>query len=372
MPRPRDVFFFTDSDGFGGAETALLSLIRGLNRDRWSPSLIFHQSSGVEPLVEGAAEASCELIPVPVMPEGLAGARRAVKFTRLLSRRRPQVFHAHLAWPLACKFGLAAAVAARVPAVVATYQLVPPFRLRRRAWVQQRVLGSRLGRMIAVSRDTASRLEILFGWPAEKITVVYNGVPTPHRQLPKNSELRRQLLGDQQAVVLVPARLDPLKGHEFLFEAAHERAGIQVVVAGEGPERERLRTLAEQLGISDRVTFLGYREDVPDLLACADVVVLPSLAEGLPLVVLETMAVGTPLVATAIGGTNEAVLDEVTGILVPPRDAAALAEAIERVLTDPAEARRRTEAASARLASEFTTDRMVAKVESVYDALLDG
>jgi glycosyltransferase involved in cell wall biosynthesis len=176
----------------------------------------------------------------------------------------------------------------------------------------------------------------------------------------------------REAVVLVPARLDPLKGHEFLFEAARELGGVQVVLVGDGPERLRLQALAHELGIAERVAFLGFREDVPRLLESADVVVLPSLAEGLPLAALEAMAAGTPLVATAIGGTDEAVVDGVTGLLVPPGDASALAAAVNRVLKEPEEARQRAEAAAARVASDFTADRMVAKVESLYEELLAG
>lgn len=372
MPPPRNVFLFTDSSGYGGAEKALLTLIHGLNRDLWSPTLVFHRSTGIEPLVAGAEAASCELIAVPTMPEGLAGACRSLPFAAILRRRRPHVFHAHLTWPLACKFGLAAAVASRVPAVLATHQLVPPFRLRRRALLQQRLLGSRVGRQIAVSRDVAKRLEALFGWPDRKITIVHNGVHAPAQRPAPDPTLRAELLRDQRAVVLVPARLDPLKGHDVLFEAARALEGVQVVLAGDGPERGRLQTLAEELGIASRVSFLGFRDDMTQLLVCSDVVVLPSLAEGLPLVVLEAMAAGAPLVATAIGGTDEALVDGVSGLLVPPRDAAALAGAVTRVLADPQEARRRADAAAARVRAEFSADTMVARMESIYTELLDG
>jgi len=370
MPQPRNVFLFTDSSGYGGAEKALLMLIRGLNRELWSPTLVFHESAGIEPLVAGAAAASCELVPVPAMPEGLVGARGSLRLAALLRRRRPHVFHAHLTWPLACKFGLAAAVAARTPAIVATHHLVPPFRLMRGARVQQRLLGSRLVRRIAVSGEIARRLEALFGWPRQQITVVYNGIGVEVQPATADASLRAQLLGNHTAVVLVPARLDPLKGHEFLLEAARRLENVSVVLAGEGPERARLEQLAEKLGVSARVTFLGFRSDIPQLLACADVVVLPSLAEGLPLAVLEAMSAGTPLVATAIGGTDEAVTDGVTGLLVPPRDGNALAEAVERVLADPEKAQRRADAAAARVATEFGVERMVARVESVYDEQL--
>jgi glycosyltransferase involved in cell wall biosynthesis len=367
---PRHVFFFIDSSDFGGAEKALLTLIRGLDRELWSPSLIFHPTAALEPLLEGSAAASCELIPVPVMPEGRAGAGRAVSFTRMLRGRRPDVFHAHLTWPLACKFGLAAAVASRTPAVLATHQLIPPFTLTRRAWFQQRLLGSAVGRRIAVSEDTSQRLQDLFGWPREKIAVVHNGVPLPPKPVPVDPDLRAELVHEDRAVLLVPARLDPLKGHEILFEAVRSLERVQVILAGDGQERTRLERLADELGLSARVTFLGFRDDMPRLLACADVVVLPSLREGLPLALLEAMATGKPVVATAIGGTDEAVEDGITGFLVPPGDAGALAAAVERALDDPAEAQRRAAAGAERVASLFTADQMVKRTEALYEELL--
>ncbi|MGZ4408095.1 MAG: glycosyltransferase family 4 protein [Gaiellaceae bacterium] len=370
--RPRDVFHFTDSNSFGGAEKALLSLAAGLDAQRWTSTLVYHPSPGITPLVERAGEAGLRLLPVRPMPEGLQGARRAVSFAWVLRRPRPDVFHAHLTWPLACKFGLAAAVAARVPVVVATHHLVPPFTLGRQALLQQRLLDFGVASRLAVSEDTARRLQALFGWPREKISVVHNGIPEALDAPQPDPYLRARLLRGRRALLVVPARLDPLKGHEFLFKAALSLEGVQVVVAGDGPERARLELQAKELGLAARVTFLGFRDDMRRLLACADVVVLPSVAEGLPLAVLEAMAAGVPLVATRVGGTSEAVIDEVTGLLVPPQDPPALAAAIQRVLADPQAARRRAEAGAARVKAYFTSERMIASVESVYDALLMG
>jgi glycosyltransferase involved in cell wall biosynthesis len=370
--RPRNVFHFTDSTSFGGAEKALLSLAAGLDARRWTSTLVYHPSAGAQPLVARAGEAGCRLLPVAPMPEGIYGARRAVSLARALRRQRPEVFHAHLTWPIACKFGLAAAVAARVPAVVATHHLVPPFTMTRQALLQQRLLDHGVGRRLAVSEDTANRLQALFGWPREKISVVHNGIPEPVGSVQPDAHLRSQLLHGRRALLLVPARLDPLKGHEYLFEAARSLEDVQVVLAGDGPERAQLELRARELGLAARVTFLGFRHDMPRLLACADVAVLPSLAEGLPLALLEAMAVGVPLVATRIGGTSEAVVDEVTGLLVPPRDPPALAAAVERVLADPQAAHLRAEAATARLKALFTSARMIASVESVYEELLAG
>jgi glycosyltransferase involved in cell wall biosynthesis len=229
-----------------------------------------------------------------------------------------------------------------------------------------------VNRRIAVSEDTARRLEALFGWPRERIAVVHNGIRLPSNPVPADPDLRAELLRGQRAIVLVPARLDPLKGHEFLLKAARTLEGVQVVLAGDGPERARLEGLVDELALTERVSFLGFRDDMPRLLASADVVVLPSLAEGLPLSLLEAMAAGTPVVATAIGGTDEAIEDGVTGLLVPPSDVPALAAGLERVLADPAEAHRRAEAGAARVASLFRAERMVERIEALYEDLLVG
>jgi glycosyltransferase involved in cell wall biosynthesis len=370
MTAPRRVFFFTDSPAFGGAEQAMLTLLQALDPARWSSTLLYHSSPGSRPLVEAAARAGVPTVAVPPMPEGLVGARRLLPFVAFVRRRRPDVFHAHLTWPLACKFALAGALLARVPAVVGTHQLVPTFTMTRPTRLQQRVLGRRVGRYIAVSEDTRRQLLEIFDWPPEKIVVVPNVVAPVEPDTPPDEALRARLLRGHAAVALVPARLDVQKGHRYLLDAVSRMNGVHVVFAGDGPERGALEARVRELDIERHVTFLGFREDVPRLMRCSDVVVLPSLFEGLPVSVLEAMAARIPVVATAIGGTDEVVVDGVTGLLVPPRDAGALAAAIERVVSDRRLAASLSDAGAVRVAEEFGVEQMVTRVEAVYAGLL--
>ena len=120
-------------------------------------------------------------------------------------------------------------------------------------------------------------------------------------------------------IVLTVARLDPQKGHRYLLAAATEVPEAVFALVGEGGERAALENQARTLGVAERVRFLGHRDDVPELLAACDLFVLPSLYEGLPLSVLEAMAAAKPVVATAIDGTTEAVVHEVTGDPGPTR-----------------------------------------------------
>jgi glycosyltransferase involved in cell wall biosynthesis len=144
------------------------------------------------------------------------------------------------------------------------------------------------------------------------------------------------------------------------------------VLVGDGSERASLEAQAARLGIGDRVIFLGYRDDVAELLASCDLLVLPSLYEGLPLSVLEAMAAGKPVVATSVGGTPEAVLDGETGFLVPSRDPTALVRAIQRLLKDACLRRKMGMAGRRRVQRNFSPTQMVAGVTQMYEKLLDG
>ena len=359
------VVHYTDSNGFGGAEQALLILMAGLKRQGWCPVLMYHPSPGIAPLIEGATQLDVDLWPVPRMPDGLLGARRVWPFSRELRARRPDVFHAHLTWPLACKFGLAGALLAHVPAIVATVQLYVEFPLDVSIFVQQRLIVAGVGRYVAVSHEVARRLIHKLRWPARKIRVIRNCV-SPVSKCDAQFPIERT----GRPIVLTVARLDEQKGHRYLLEAAAQVPEAQFVLAGDGPLRASLEAQARSLGVEERVKFLGYRSDIADLLADCDVFVLPSLYEGLPLSILEAMSAARPVIATHIGGTDEAVIAGETGLLVPPANSAALAAAIRSLLTDRPLAQRMATAGRARVEQEFSAAKMVQHVIDVYDELL--
>ena len=362
----RDVLLFTDSDGFAGAEVALLALMEGLDRSRWQPTLVHNRAPGVEPLVAGARAMNIETWQVPAMPHGAQGAIRSLWFARALRVRRPHIFHAYLTWPLAAKNPLLAAIVARRPAVLATVQLYMNVPVTRPMLLQQRLIAAGVDRFMPVSRHNAACLEALLRWPRQKMRVIPNGLdPGPFTREP-NVDLRRSL-SDGRPLVLAVARLDPQKGHRYLLEAAAQVPEAVFALAGDGPDRAALEALAVDLGIRDRVRFLGRRSDIADLLAACDVFVLPSLYEGLPISLLEAMAAERAVIATAIGGTDEVVVHEQTGLLVPPAEPAALAAALRRLLADDALRRRLAVAGHDRVTSHFSIREMVARVSALYE-----
>ena len=363
----RTVIHFLDSSAVGGAEQVAFAMMTGLDRRRWRPVLVHHDEPGLASFVERAEQMSVEHRVVPRMAtvHDLGGMPA---FLRTLRAYSPSVFHAHMTWPLSCKFGLLAAVIARVPAVVATAHTRLP--IRAPLHKQPRLISRLLHRYLAVSEAVARQLRFDFGIEASKIEVVHNGIAVQ-----SFARSRSPVLCDTNGVhrgpmVLTVARLDKGKGHTDLLDAARLVPAALFVLVGDGPERAALESKARRLGVAERVIFLGERPDVSSLLARADVFVLPSLSEGLPLAVLEAMAAEVPVVATAIPGVDEVITDGLTGLLASPNAPASLASAILRICANPEEGRALAAAAKERVQAEFSTDRMVNRVASVYEEVL--
>ncbi|MFP4144593.1 MAG: glycosyltransferase [Phycisphaeraceae bacterium] len=265
--------------------------------------------------------------------------RPVLDLVRLIRRQKVDVVHA-----AGMKGTIAARLASRVTGVACVvhfHDTSPPSPV---VGLLQRRLAGWSDRALACSDAVREFAMVRFGIAPQRIETLRYGVDLARvgRGEPGVRErLRRQLgLGPASRCVLVTARFYPMKGHEQLIRALPRLRqlcpGAVVLLAGEGPTREATERLAHELGVADSVRFLGYRADVPDLLAAADVLALPSLfGEGLPYSLLEAMAACRPVVASHVAGVSEIVRQEENGLLVPSGDPGALADALARVLTDP-------------------------------------
>jgi glycosyltransferase involved in cell wall biosynthesis len=215
---------------------------------------------------------------------------------------------------------------------------------------------------------------------SEKMVLIYNGVDGEPFELASQirEEFRREMgLSDSQKVVTVLANLIPYKGHHDLLQAVRHvkdripEATFWLVGEDRGIQK-RLERLSRDLRIHDRVCFMGQRSDIPDVLAASDLSVLPSHEEGFSNVILESMAAGLPVVATRVGGNSEAVVDGLTGWLVPPRNAALMAEKIVDLLEDPKKSRTWGERGRERVKSLFTIEQMVENHLTLYERALFG
>lgn len=363
------VVHYLDGAVAGGVERMALTLAALTDRQRWRPVLVVHESPGLAATIRTARDQGLQ---VEVLPprSGPKGLWTILGLAWRLRRLNPAVVHVHRSWAMSGTAGVVAAALARCDVTVATEHLFNPG-TRPRAFRVRRVLDRVVDCHVAVSGSLATVLRDRFGLSPSAIEVVHNGVLQPDRPSGHAvEELRRQWLSAQARAVLVPARLDKNKGHATLLAALKELPDVLAVLAGEGPERERLERLADSLGVTSRVRFLGHRDDVPTLMTAADLVVLPSNVEGLPLVLLEASALGRPIVASNVDGVGEIVEDQVSGLLTPPGDPAVLADALRAALEDPEQSSRLGEAARDRFLARFTADRMVRSYEQLYERLL--
>jgi glycosyltransferase involved in cell wall biosynthesis len=355
-----------ESDGPGGAERMLASLAAEL------------QAAGAENVViapaRGEGWLARELNGTGVQME-LFRLDRPISpafagwLTAMLRRRRIALAHSH-------EFTMAVygAWAARRAGVAHVFTMhgsrYYAGRLRRR--VAMRLAAELSGSVVAVSGSVARHLSRDLWMRASRIVTIANGVRlTPITQSSLRDELK---LGSGDHLAVAVGNLYPVKGHEYLVEAlallAERFPRLHVAVAGRGELEHPLLARAQALHVGDRFHLLGLRSDIGNLLAGADVFVMPSLSEGLPLALLEAMLARRPIVATAVGEVPIALSNGRAGVLVPPADAGALASALTSVLSDPARAHRLAAAAALRAAEEYTLGKMVERYVALYGHLL--
>ena len=214
------------------------------------------------------------------------------------------------------------------------------------------------------------------GFPLERMTSVRTGIDLGRYRPLDQGECRRKLGLEDVPTVGIVATLRDWKGHDILFEAwpaiRREVPGVRLVIVGDGPYRDRLDAMVARLGIGESLRFVGHQENVTEWLNAFDVFTLPSWGdEGVPQAIMQAMACGKPVVSTPVGAITEAVVADHTGLIVPPRDSAALANALIRVLGDPALRASLGRAGLQRARDQFGIDAMLDRMEAVFRAAME-
>src|SRR2546425_6237703 len=308
---------------------------------------------------------------IPIAPRTEVDLSAAFRLSRVIKRLTPDVIHAHdphgvAMAGLALSLGASSTTHGRAPALVASRRV--DFHLKGNSFSRWKY--RQVDCFIAAS-DAIRQMLVADGVPAAQTVTVHEGIDVEHVVAAPPVDVHEAFwLPHQAPVVGNVAALVPHKGQRHLIEAAHlvvrEMPDTRFLVFGEGELREQLERQIREYRLEKHVLLPGFRTDVLGCLKSFDLFVMSSVTEGLGTSLLDAMACSRPIVATEAGGIPEVVENGVTGLLVPPRDHAAMADAIVTLINDQARRRQMGDAGFARVNDRFTVERMIAGTAAVY------
>jgi glycosyltransferase involved in cell wall biosynthesis len=351
--------------GVGGLPRVVETLCRTIDRTRFDVSVLCLNHGG-----ELADALRADGFEVSVIGPVKRKTEYSVRVGRFLKAGGHEIVHSHNSQPFFdAAFG---AMLARTPVLIHTDH-ARDFPDRLRYMVLEHLFSWKAHRVVGVSDHTTENLHRYEWIPRRKLVTIPNGIDGRLFNRPFDRARVRRSLGvpEDATVAVLGARLEAQKDIPTLLDAMQrlvpELPSLHLVIAGDGPLREDLLARRDALGLRDRVHFVGVRLDMPDILRSSDLFVLSSVWEGLPMVILEALAAGCPPVAAAVGGVPTAVLDEQTGLLVPPGDVVSLARGIRRMATDSPLRQRLAEGGKRLFTERFSAESMARRYEALYD-----
>lgn len=346
----------------GGAETYALTLASGLDRERYRAVMCgIDQGGALEP------EVARRGISYHIMNRRAGIDWRLMgRMLHLFRRERIDVIHTHHFNQLFYSLPAALLLGIRV---IHTEHSVEAYKKRHLRWAL-RAMSMFCHRVTAIGADGEATLLRKVGIPRKRLEVIRAAVDLERFRVDRDQARAALGLKASDRVLTIVARLFPEKNHALLLRAfgqvARQSPDYRLLIVGDGVEEAAIRAMVQREGLDASVRLLGVRRDIPLILGASDAFVLCSDREGLPISVLEAMAAALPVVATSVGDLPLVVKDGRTGLLVPARDAAALAAAIERVLGEVDDAQRMGQAGRVAVEAEYSLRRMVARHEQLY------
>ena len=364
------VLYLSHAFMVGGAEEMVLNLVRHLPA-RFDPVVACIHQAG--PIGEEIRRTGVSFDVLGLDP-GFRRPLDLVAIRNYLARVRPTIVHTFLL--TASLYGRLAAMLARVPIVIGTEVNVYANKRRRHVLAERVLLRGTDTVIVSAESVREFYIEQIHADPS-KIDVIYNAVDWQQLVASIDREAMRAMLSLPLSapVIGIIARLTEQKAHHILLDAIAETpalAAAHLIVVGDGELRHDLEAQARNLGLADRVHFLGARRDLGNLLTAMDIFVMPSFWEGLPLSMVLAMGAGLPVVATRVAGIPEVVQDNRTGLLVSPGERRALGDALARLVTSPALRADLGHSAREYVLPRFGTQGYVDAVSAVYDRLLSA
>ena len=299
------------------------------------------------------------------------------KLAAFLRKEKVDILHTHLFEPSVV--GLLAGVLAGTRYRVSTRHYSDYHTRVNKNWhVRIDKMCNRLShKIIGVSEHTSRHVVETENTKREKVITIYNGIDFDRVKTSDDdfrARIRKEFSAEDKFLILTTGRLHPEKGYPYLFEAAAKlkeltKKSFTWLIAGKGAFEQEFREQVASLGADDVIKFIGFRQDMPDLMAAADLFVLPSVAEAFGVVFAEAIYLGVPIVATRIGGIPEIVSDGVDGILIPPADSDAIANNVANLLNNAEKLKSLASAGREKVIERFEFEDMTRRYEAVYESL---
>jgi len=368
------ILYVITSTGIGGAEKILCQTAKSMDKNKYHVSICSLKEKGemAEDIERHGIAVHCLHM---VNKEGFVGwISSTIALFQLFSylrKVRPEIVHSFL-----FRANILARIAGYltgVPIIISSIRVMGGE--KRYFHFIERITSFMVEHYIAVSESVKNYVMQKSKISDENITVIYNGTDIENHNYSNVKNVKMPFgVEDGDDILVTVGRLHKQKGHAYLLHAISmvekEMPRLKLLIIGEGEEENNLKILAETLDLTDKIIFAGLRYDVEKILPVAGLFILPSLWEGTPNVLLEAMAARKPVIATEVGGIPEVVVHGRTGILVPPEDSDALANAIKNLLKDKLKAEEMGKAGRLRVEEHFTIAGMLKKTEKLYQRIL--
>lgn len=362
------ILHICETSGTGGAETVLLNIVNRLGADKYLSTVVLFRDGWLRRKL-----AENDVTTVILNSSRSYNLSLLYRIWRTIRKLGIHLVHSQL--PDANAYSCLAGFAARVP-IVTTYHgklAVSPHGISSDSFKLSLVKRFST-KTVTVSKYLKNDLTSKAGFPSSKVQVIYNGVDWERfdRSIDRAAKRRELGFGPHEKLVGMVANLRETKGYEYFVRAAkiisEKIPKSRFLIVGDGPAtlKEMIKEEIKALGLTDWVTLLGFREDIPEILGILDLFILSSTSEGLSIATIEAMGAGLPVVVTACGGPQEIVENGKTGFLVPPRDAESLAEKALLSLSNRELADSMGRKAQIHARASFGIESMIRKYETVY------
>ncbi|MGI6630093.1 MAG: glycosyltransferase family 4 protein [Bacillota bacterium] len=360
----------------GGMKNHILTLLRNLNKTKYR---IFLACPHKNEWISYLKDSDIEVVEIPLKGElsPSSDLKSVLQLMDLIRKWDIDLVHTH-----GMKAGLVGRIAGSfvpgraVPYLIATvhnsvYHYQMPRYQRHLLAKVQKYLAMKTDQFITVSKALKKEIMLWEGVPENKIQVIYNGIKVENfdKKVTPYGKIRLGL-NPVFPVVGTVARLAPQKGLEYFIKAASLVSQVvdkvQFLIVGDGPLRKELEFITAKKRLQDKILFTGYFPNISEIYPVIDVFVMPSLSEGLSISIIEAMAAKRPIAATAVGGIPELIRHRESGLLVPPGNEQALAQAILELLKRPKWSEKLGEKAGKKARNEYTVEKMVQQTENIY------